>query len=356
MAKRPHIFIIGAGLIGLATARACVDRGTQVTILERQTQTGCGAGFANSGMIHPSQSWPWVTGNLSETAQLEAAQAIAALADQSVPLLQARMKQLGLPDMARAIGCFKIFKTHSQREIAKIQYSRINVKVENADILGRPALHFSDDFSGSAYEWSQAETQALLKDGVDIQTGIDVSLVVKKGGVQARVNDHPIKADHIVLCAGHKTNALLSPLGRRLPIKPIQGYALDFDITGLDLSSLPHAPIMDAASHSALTLFENILRLSGTLGEQSAHPLWQRWCEVIPDLMPRLGTPRRVWSGYRPVSALGRPIISQSPLKGLWVNSGHGHMGWTLSAVSGEHMARLIIEGEDSATFCWPAH
>jgi len=131
-----------------------------------------------------------------------------------------------------------------------------------------------------------------------------------------------VAADHIILCAGHKTNELLAPLGLNLPIKPVRGFAIDFNPNGFDLSDLPQAPVMDAASHSALTLFENHLRLSGTLGEQSARPLWQRWCELMPDVMAQLSAPQRIWSGYRPVSALGRPIISQSPLQGLWVNSG----------------------------------
>jgi D-amino-acid dehydrogenase len=70
--------------------------------------------------------------------------------------------------------------------------------------------------------------------------------------------------------------------------------------------------------------------------------------------MQALPRPDRVWSGDRPVSLLGRPIISESPIKGLWVNSGHGHMGWTLSMASGELIAQMIFDGQSAPAFSWP--
>ena len=75
-----HIFIIGAGLIGLASARALVDKGVRVTIAERQAGAGCGAGFANSGMIHPSQARPWLVGdNIDYDMEMQAAQKVCLL-------------------------------------------------------------------------------------------------------------------------------------------------------------------------------------------------------------------------------------------------------------------------------------
>ena len=219
---------------------------------------------------------------------------------------------------------------------------------------GRPALHFPDDFSGNAYRWSHAESRALSQDGVKIHTEAHVALHEKNGRISAELDGQAVEADHIILCAGYSTNELLQTVGLSLPIKPVRGFALDFNVGGIDLSSLPKAPIMDAASNSALTLFDKTLRLSGTLGQQTARPLWQRWCELAPHIMSNLGAPDRVWSGSRPVSALGRPIIAQSPHKGLWVNSGHGHMGWTLSMVSGQLMADMIISGHHDTRFDWP--
>ena len=354
MVNSPHILIIGAGLIGLATARACVNRGAKITLVERHSHTGHGAGFANSGMIHRSQAWPWVTGDLDASAQRQAAQNVAALATSSVESLKHRMAQLNLSDIMRTTGCFKVFETEALRDHAKSQYLDIAVQTQDTEIFARPALSFPGDFSGSAYEWSQAETRALINDGVTLKTNTQITLHEKGGQVSATLDGREIKADHIILCAGYNTNRLLAPLGLSLPIKPVRGFALDFDTTDIDLSSLPQAPIMDAASHSALTLFDQTLRLSGTLGQQSARPLWQRWCDIAPQIMSRLNDPTRVWSGFRPVSELGRPIISQSPLKGLWVNSGHGHMGWTLSLVSGAFVRDLVLDNYQDTRFGWP--
>lgn len=353
MTQSPHILIIGAGLIGLANARAFIARGARVTIAERQSEIGRGAGFANSGMIHPSQAWPWVESGLSEAAQLTASRSVAALAEQAPKLIKQRMQALSLGDVKRRAGCYQIFQDATARQKAKTRYETIGIDAEATQKLSHPALYFPDDFSGNAYDWSRAEIAALIKDGVSLHTNANITLSRSPTGVKAAVNGQNISADHIILSAGHGTEAALKPLGLRLPIKAVRGFALDFDASHIDMH-LPEAPVMDAASRTALTIFGNVIRLSGTLGEVSARPLWQRWCRLMPELMRQLPRPHYVWSGDRPVSLLGRPIISEAPLKGLWVNTGHGHMGWTLSAASAELMARMILEGQTAPEFAWP--
>lgn len=365
MSNQPHIHIIGGGLIGLATARACLDQGASVTVFEHQSQTGHGAGFSNSGMIHPSQSWPWVTGHLDEGAQLQAARHVASLSENAATLLKSRMRALGLDDLSRGPGCYKIFEDIELRSRAHKHYNQIGIQSENKELLSRPALYFPDDFSGNAYHWSAAETLALRQDGAVIKTGVNSEIRMSQDKACVFINDAPIEADHIIICAGYKTNSLLAPLEVSLPIKAVRGFALNFDITKLKPSALMpdtgkeaplvDVPIMDAQTHSALTLFGGQLRLSGTLGEQSARKLWQRWCEIMPDIMGQLNTPQLVWSGQRPVCALGRPIIAQSPHIGLWVNSGHGHMGWTLSMASGELIADMVLNGKQDKRFTWPS-
>ncbi len=354
MTQHPHILIIGAGLIGIANARAFISRGAQVTLVEQKSAIGCGAGFANSGMIHPSQAWPWVQSGLCDKAQLAAAQSIAKLARHAAKQTKARMAALSLVGQAREPGCFQIFDNEAARAAALARYNLIHIKTEISQQFSRPALYFPDDFSGDAYQWCRAEINALIADGLTLHLGEKLSLIPDLVGFSVRLNGNIIKADHVIICAGHSVNTLLSPLNLSLPVIPIRGFALDFDAQGLDLSSLPKAPIMDAASRTALTRFDTTLRLSGTLGERSAAPLWQRWCRLIPDIMRRLPSPHQVWSGERPICALGRPVISQSPLKGLWVNGGHGHMGWTLALPSAALMARMILDGDAAHKFSWP--
>jgi len=353
MTQYPHILVIGGGLIGIANARAFMTRGARVTLIERQASIGHGAGFANSGMIHPSQAWPWVESGLDETVQLLAARSVVKLAKHAPNHLKQRMRSLSLPDIDRSGGCYQIFDNPRARNTAQTRYKQIGIHAQACEQISRPALYFPGDFSADAYAWCRAEINALCAEGLDLHLGAQVKLTPSNAGIKAVINENIISADHIILCAGHGTNTVLSPLDLHLPLQAVRGFALDFNAASLNMT-LPKAPVMDAASRTALTIFRHTLRLSGTLGEVSARPLWQRWCHLMPELMRQLPRPRQVWSGDRPVSLLGRPFITETPHKGLWVNTGHGHMGWTLSMASGELMAQMILDGETAPDFAWP--
>jgi len=353
MTQYPHILIIGGGLIGIANARTFITRGAKVTLIEQQASIGRGAGYANSGMIHPSQAWPWVESGLDETVQLLAARRVAILAKNAPDHLKQRMQSLSLPDIDRSGGCYQIFDSMSARNTAKTRYQQIGIRAKESEQISRPALYFPDDFSGNAYAWCRAEIEALIADGLDLRLNAQIKLSASNSGIKAIVNEKIISADHIILSAGHGTNAALSPLNLSLPLQAVRGFALDFNASSIDMP-LPEAPVMDAGSRTALTIFGHTLRLSGTLGEVSARPLWQKWCHLMPELMQQLPPPHRIWSGDRPVSLLGRPFIGETPHKGLWVNTGHGHMGWTLSTASAELMARMILDDQTAPDFAWP--
>ena len=108
---------------------------------------------------------------------------------------------------------------------------------------------------------------------------------------------------------------------------------------------------MDAESRSAMTVLGQTLRFSGTLGEASAQPLLKRWFHLAPDIMSVLSPAREIWSGLRPISPRGRPYISATPIPNLWVNTGHGHMGWTLCTGSGELMSEMILGEKEDTRF-----
>jgi len=106
-------------------------------------------------------------------------------------------------------------------------------------------------------------------------------------------------------------------------------------------------PVMEAGNCSAISIFGDVLRLSGTIGEASAEPLIQTWTKIAPRLVDALGEPLSApWTGDRPVSLTGKPFIGRTALPGLWVNTAHGHMGWTLCAASGELLADMMVEGK----------
>lgn len=357
MAGSPHILILGAGLMGLSSADAMLRRGARVTVVEQAADVMRGASFANSGMIHPSQACNWA-GPANDQA-VDAA--VQALAMQSVGLLQDRMTALGLTQMIdRAPGCFQIFENAADVELAAARLETRGItaeyRVASAQTFHRPALFFAGDRSGDARLYGEALARWIVSRGGVIHTAAKTPRIRinQAGQVTLRAGDTQWTPDAVVVACGAQSADLLRPVGVDLPVIPVRGWAADFvlpDGITVPAAPIPEVPIMDAPSRSALTPFSDRVRLSGTWGEASVDPLLARWRDIAPDLMVAMGDPLSVWSGLRPVSALGRPFIGPTSVPGLWVNAGHGHMGWTLCAGSGALLAEMVCDGRHDARF-----
>jgi len=352
MTSSPHIIILGAGLIGLSSAEALLRHGARVTIVEPAVAVMRGASFANSGMIHPSQACNWA--GPANDAAVDAA--VQELALESMALLQARMADLGLNAMlTRSSGCFQIFDDPSDvnRAATRLRVRGVAAehRVATPDTFGRDALFFPADRSGDARLYGEALARSIPAQGGDIRLSAQMPEIAigDDGLAELRVGADVLRADAIVVACGAQSADVLRPVGIDLPVTPVRGWAVDYALPeGL---ALPDAPIMDAASRSALTQFSDRLRLSGTWGEETAEPLLERWRVIAPGLMAAVGEPLQIWSGLRPVSAAGRPFIDRTSVPNLWVNAGHGHMGWTLCAGSGALLADMICEGREDERF-----
>ncbi len=349
MSVNSDIFIIGAGLIGLSTADALCRRGKTVTVIDAAPGPGQGASFCNSGMIHPSQVRPWLDRGLFA----ESVPSTLEMAIQSRRILKNRMGEMNLMDAARPDGCLQLFDSQFMGEQALENYSDLGIKTDRYhgawDFL-RFALYFPEDSSGNAQAYCQALHADLMRRGVAFQFDQSVTLRSDKSGVIINIGDSEFSASVTILAAGAKTNKLLQPLEIATPVASVPGYALNFDRPDM---MLPDIPIMHAETRSALTVFDDHVRLSGTVGEAGPKALLEIWEEIAPEIVSQLGKPIFSWRGERPMSSLGRPIIDETPVKGLWVNTGHGHMGWTLCAGSGEHMAALMAGEHDTNPFHW---
>lgn len=352
MQKGLNILVIGAGLIGLSTADALMMRGHEVTLVDARSGAARGTSYANSGMIHPSQAWPWFFDG--EVAHEKAAfKAVHDLALRSKILLQDKLLDLGLYKDHPVAGCYKIYSDMTAARLAQKRYhesgvnSRAVMDIEAS--LGHSALYFEDDFWGNARDYALAlEADLKARGAVFIYDAPNLRIRRGDQGVTAQMKGHIFHADHVIIAAGPQSPSVLGQLGLSLPLKAVRGFAVNFEKPDM---ALPFAPIMDSKTYSALTIFEDHLRLSGTINEDSARPLLQRWCELAPDIMRALKPAKEIWSGLRPMSKAGRPYIGRTSVPGLWVNTGHGHMGWTLSAGSGDLMARMILDGETDERF-----
>ena len=347
-----NILIIGAGLIGLSSADALMARGHQVTVVDARPGPARGTSYSNSGMIHPSQARPWLFDG--DVAMEDAAfKVVHELAERSKILLQDKLLDLGLYTDHPVPGCYKLYADIAAARLAQKFYiengvmSRAVMDIEAT--LGHYALYFEDDMWGNARDYALAlEADIKSRGAVFIYDAPDLRIRRGDQGVTAQLKGHIFHADHVIVAAGPQSPDVLAQLGLGLPMKQLRGFSINFDKPDM---ALPFAPLMDSKTHSAMTVFKDHLRLSGTINQDSARPLLQRWCELAPNIMSALKPATEIWSGVRPMSKAGRPYIGPTSVKGLWVNTGHGHMGWTLSAGSGELIANMILDGVEDERF-----
>ncbi len=348
-----HILIIGAGLIGLCTADALAARGARVTVVDARPGPCEGTSFSNSGMIHPSQARSWVPGVKETAADLDAARVSVELAMRSRALLLEKIEHFGLPQ--RTSGCLQIQPDiETARQVQSVQRSigvRTDIIIDPIESFGLPACRFPDDSSGDAQAFGCALADDLLARGVCFIYGAQDLLIRRaEDGFLLRTSDQLMAVDQVIVAAGVGSPDVLAQLSVRLRLNAVSGTAADFALPD-DMSRLPSCPIMDAQSRSALTVFADRLRVSGGWGEIEPRAIIDRWTEIAPDLFSRLKPPLSTWTAKRPVSPAGRPYISATSVPGLWVNTGHGHMGWTLCAGSGELLAQMILNGRQDDRF-----
>lgn len=355
MAVGPKILVIGAGLIGLSTAHALQKNGAEVTVADARSGPMFGTSYSNSGMLHTSQSRAWVGMDNPEDS-FKPTLSVLDLAKTSRQSLEKNLRDLNLTEtLSRPNGGYQIFTDSEAAEKAHKNYEALGIKTERVthpvNTFGHLALHFPQDGSGDAFEYGRALAKHLEERGaVFIYKAGDLRLRSGEGGVTAQLRGHIFHCDHIVVCAGPQTPQILAQLGLKFRLNNIRGFAVNFQRPD---RLLPNVPVMDAQSRSALTVLGDTLRLSGTIGEISAHPLLKRWFQLAPNLMSSLSPAKEVWSGLRPMSPLGRPYISGTSLPNLWVNAGHGHMGWTLCAGSGALMSDMILKGKTDIRFVY---
>ena len=351
------IIIIGAGLIGLCTADALASRGARVRVVDARPGPCEGTSFSNSGMIHPSQAMSWDPETLQSPslarAWTDAARVTARLGERSKELLLEKIKSLGLP--SRTPGCVQLHADIDAVRVAQAGYNEIgiraNILIDPVDTFGMTACQFPDDNSGDARTFGCALAADLQARGVSFTyDAADLDIRQNQGQFFVRTSQGVFRSEDLIVAAGAQSAGCLARLGVRLQLNAVAGAAADFTLPK-ERDDLPAIPVMDAASRSAMTVFSDRVRISGGWGLYDPAPLLERWRDIAPGLMLRLGLPRSTWSGLRPISPVGRPYISGTSIPKLWVNTGHGHMGWTLCAGSGELLADMIIDGVKDSRF-----
>jgi D-amino-acid dehydrogenase len=156
------------------------------------------------------------------------------------------------------------------------------------------------------------------------------------------------QADACVVALATYGRDLLRPLGIQLPVYPVKGYSLTATLT--DTSKAPRSPVLDETFKVALTRFDQRLRVGG-MAELSGFDLQLRpqrratLEKVVQDLFPGCASlgDAQFWTGLRPMTPDGTPVVGPSGLEGLWLNTGHGTLGWTMACGSAELLCDLML-------------
>jgi D-amino-acid dehydrogenase len=179
-------------------------------------------------------------------------------------------------------------------------------------------------------------------------------------GASGKNNIHvpqTLKADHIVVACGSYTAPLLRTVGVHLPIYPGKGYSATFKILKPELA--PLVSTIDDSKKIAISRLGGELRVAGTIevggfdlsldnpvAQARCNMLARRVEEVLPGVCDTRseaeGGQPNYWTGLRPATPTNIPYIGQTPVRGLWVNAGHGTLGWTHGAGSGKALAELM--------------
>ena len=216
------------------------------------------------------------------------------------------------------------------------------------------ALYFSRDEVGDCNKFTQALAKNCEVLGVKFHYSTNVLGVLasqQRRVTGVRTDKGTIAAEQVVVAMGSFSAPLLRTLGLRVPIYPVKGVSITFDRE--EWSGAPSMPVIDDSKLFGLVPVGNRMRISGSaeIAHYDATPTPERAAAIVanttftfPSLKEHYDPSKSIiWGGLRPVTPTGNPLIGRSALEGLWLNSGHGHLGWTLACGSGRLLADLMV-------------
>ncbi|MFE3837145.1 D-amino acid dehydrogenase [Pseudogemmobacter sonorensis] len=396
------VIVLGSGVVGTVSAWYLARAGHEVTVIDRQSGPALETSFANAGEVSFGYCSPWAAPGIPAKAlkwlmmehaplilrpQPDAAMLswlvrmlrnctsaryalnkgrMLRLADYSRSALAELRDETGIAYDQRMKGTLQLFRTGAQldasaKDVKALKADGIPCQILDPEgcIRAEPALaHARDriagglltplDETGDCFKFTNALAGLAAENGVTFRWGENVlGLETEAGRVTGiRTDRGLLRAEAVVVALGSHSPALLRPLGLRLPVYPVKGYSLTLPIQ--DESRAPESTVMDETYKIAITRLGDRIRVGG-MAEISGfnnrlEPARRRTLEhSVTDLFPGGDLSRATfWSGLRPMTPDGTPVIGATPVKGLWLNTGHGTLGWTMSSGSGRLIADLV--------------
>ncbi|MEX5441209.1 D-amino acid dehydrogenase [Acinetobacter indicus] len=399
-----RVIVLGSGVIGVTSAYYLAQQGASVTVLDRQTGPAEETSFGNAGQVSPGYSTPWAAPGIPFKAvkwmfQHHAPLAVnldgsmwqlqwmaqmlkncnaqhyainkermVRVAEYSRDCLRQLRQDTGISYENRSKGTLQLFRKDAQldavqRDIEVLKESGVEYELLDRDGLARvePALaaakdklvgglHLPNDETGDCYLFTNALAKLAQEMGVDFQFNQNVEKLLVEGdeikGVL--VNGKVLTADRYVLAFGSYSREFLKPLHLDLPVYPVKGYSLTVPI--VDPAMAPQSTVLDETYKIAITRFDQRIRVGG-MAELSGFNLGlsqdrRATLEMVTkDLFPGGDLPQAsFWTGLRPMTPDSTPIIGGTRYKNLFLNTGHGTLGWTMACGSGKLISDLVMQ------------
>lgn len=399
-----HVVILGAGVIGTTAAYYLLQNGHQVSIIDRQPMAAQETSFANGGQISACHATPWATPetpwqslkwlgredapllfrlrfdpqlfawglrflrNCGPDRTRQNIEKSLRLAIYSRDCIKELRRNLGLEYDNLSKGILHICR--DEKEMNKVSQSSEIMKqfglkrhVVNARecLEIEPALQaaahqiiggsFSpDDESGDAQKFTTELAKICRNMGAVFHYNTSIHSIEKSGSAidHIRTDSGEVRGDCYLVCLGSFSPLLTKPLGIKLPIYPCKGYSITINTSGHE-SHAPSVSLIDDSVKMVYSRLGNRLRAAGTAeldgySLRMSHRRQQLIANKAFDLFPRCGKREDItyWSGLRPVTPDSAPVLGPTKYDNLYLNTGHGTLGWTMSCGSGKAIADLI--------------
>lgn len=398
-----RIVILGAGVVGVTSAYYLAKSGHQVTVIDRAEGPALETSYANAGQVSPGYSSPWAApgipvkavkwmfqkhaplvirptldgatwrwmfamlGNCTSARYAVNKSRMVRVAEHSRDCLKALRAETGISYDERMQGTLEVFRTQKQLdaiakdvEVLKKDGVPFNILDAAGCVAAEPGLarvkhklvgglQLPGDETGDCFKFTNALAKICEGLGVTFRYGVDIRRLNVDGGriTGVEIADGRIDADTYVVSLGSYAPAMLKPIGIDMPVYPVKGYSLTIPIVNEALA--PVSTVMDEAFKVATTRLGDRIRVGG-MAEIAGFSLdlpaarratLEHSCE---DLFGGAGDQSKAlfWTGLRPMTPDGTPVIGPTRYSNLFINGGHGTLGWTMSCGSAHVLADLV--------------
>jgi len=405
----PSVAVIGAGITGITTAYSLVQRGCKVTVFDRNRYAAMETSFANGGQLSASNAevwnrwstiakgikWMFTPGapllmnpapNYHKYSwMMEFLAAIPHYQDNTIETvrlaiaarehLKSHAAKEGFDFDCEDRGILHVYSDRKEFEHAKkvnslLAQGGLEREIVTPDDIRRiePAIqkelvggcYTVSDFTGDIHRYARGLSEACARHGVTFHYQTEItSLTHKDDGVlvvskEVDAAEQRDMFDSIVVCAGVRSRDLAAMVGDRVNVYPVKGYSITVNLNDeQSQKAAPWVSLLDDEAKLVLSrLGKDRLRIAGTaefngysldIRDDRIKPII-RWCEqMFPDVSTEYAVP---WAGLRPMMPNMMPRLGAGKKSGVFYNTGHGHLGWTLSAATAELVADQVVGAE----------